>query len=566
MTNRWPTAISLGFTVALVQIGAFVAIGYLAWQALVNPNPGRMTYALGPFSHEFCGELIIPECEMSQRGNVLQSGGALTLRAVNLITGVAREIPLPSTVVLHGMASGRDRLWVVGATEVLEFDGTKFTTIRPNRNISSPFVTPFVFEGHLATIDSDSLGINRLYVLIDGQWREQGRIALPGAGRNWVLDAVTGNMVLAPLDSSLPNGGFPARCRIQVVKHQGEYHLFHFDAAKPSFSYRAGFEFIKQPGIDEPISALLAENQVAEATGWVLLDIDSAPFSRGFPNVVDSDDGLLLCNENAIWKLPLTDVPPRQRRPEPYLHVELAEEEYLTMVTSATTETHVLACPILDDFRVLKLQNGQLQTLPYTIAGMGRPIQSWMLTTLWRILMVWSLGTLVLILAAGRMQNESDYSSGHETVRLASVVRRSLARSVDLLLLFGPLVVHALWLLWNTSFQTLVNGLEDQSGLSPLIPATLWLAGAWLALVISNWIWGSTPGKWLFGLRVVRTSLRRCSLFASLARELLFWIDTSQLLSAIPGIVCMMGTQNRQRIGDLIAGTLVIESRSNPAK
>lgn len=563
MTNRWPTAISLGFTVALVQIGAFVALGYLAWQALVNPTPGRMTYAFAPFSLEFCGELIIPECEMSQRGNVLQSGGALTLRAVNLITGVAREIPLPSTVVLHGMASDRDRLWVVGATEVLEFDGTKFTTIRPNRKISSPFVTPFVFEGHLATIDSDSLGFNRLYVLLDGQWQEHGRIALPGAGRNWVLDEATGNTVLAPRDSSLPTGGAAVRCRIQVVEHRGEYHLFQFDAGKPSLSYRAGFEFIKLPGIDEPISALLTENQIAEATGWVLLEID---FSPGFSSVVNTDDGLLLCNENMIWKLPLTDLPSRQPLPERYLPIELAENEYLRMVPTATKENYVLACPILDDIRVLKLKNGQLQTLPYAIAGLGRPIQSWMLMILWRTLIVWFAGTLVLILAAVRMKKESDYSFGHETVRLASVVRRSLARSVDLVLLFGPLVVHALWLLWNTSFERLVNGLEDQSGLSPLIPATLWLAGAWLALVISNWVCGATPGKWLFGLRVVRTSLRRCGIFASLARELLFWIDTSQLLSAIPGIVCMMGTQNRQRIGDLIAGTLVIDTRSNPRK
>ncbi|MBS0206302.1 MAG: RDD family protein [Planctomycetes bacterium] len=564
MTSRWPKAVSLGFAVALLQIGAFVAIGLWAWQAMVSLAQGRMKFALTVYAHEFRGELIIPECELMQRGTMLQSGGAISLLAVNLKTGVSRQIPLPSVVMPLGIASDGERLWVVAPNEVLEFDGTQVITIRPNRKVGVAVGDPFLYEGQLALIERDSLGIDRLTVLNDGQWQDRGRIALPGPGRKWVLDAVTGNSILAPRDSSLPVG-FAGACRIQVVSHQGEYHLFQFDGmtTKPTVSYHAGFAFVDQPEDDEPLSALVAENQAAEATGWVLLDLD---YSTGFPNVAYADQGFILCNKNGIWKLPLSGLKSSPCQPERFTTVELGEDEQLRVVPSPATPTHVLACPLVDDVKVLQLQDGQLHTRPYTVAGMGRPIQRWMLNILFRVFIVLLTGTLILIVAANRMQREPIYSFGHENVRLASIIRRSLARSVDLVLLFGPIFIQAWSLLWKTSFETLMRSLEDPTGLTRLTPTALWLAGAWLTLVVSHWLWGTSPGKWLFGLRVVRTSLRPCGLLSSLARELLFWVDTSQLLSAIPGVACMIGTENRQRIGDLIAGTLVIDTSSCPAQ
>lgn len=567
MTNRWPAAISAGFAVALMQIGGLAAVGYLAWKALASPAPGRMTFALAPYAHEFRGELIFPECEMSSKGAILQSGAALSLRAVELKTGASRAIALPTAIQLQYIVSDGKRLWLVAMGQILEFDGTAFRTIQPDRKLGTPVSRPFVYQGNLADVDQDRQGHFHVFALIEDQWQDQGRIALPGPSRQWILDATTGDTVLAPRDSSLSIGGFPLACQVHVVEHLDEYQMFQFDqTVKPSLSVRAGIEFIRQPMNDDPVSALVTENEVAEATGWSLLEIE---FSRGFSNVGKIGDALLLCNDKDIWKLSPVRETPGKLEFQRFLPVELEKNEYLKLVpSSATDDMHILACPILDDIKVLHLQNGQLKKLPYTIAGVGRPIQRWMLTTLFQVLVVLVTGTLVLIFLAGRLSRVSTYTFGHETVTLASITKRSLARSVDLILLCGPLVIHAVWLVWNTSFETLVNSLDESfgSGLTLLRPAALWLALGWLALAVMICRWGTTPGKWLFGLRVVRTSLRPCRILTSVLRELLFWIDTSQLLSAIPGIVCMMGTQNRQRIGDLIAGTLVLDTRSNPTK
>lgn len=41
-------------------------------------------------------------------------------------------------------------------------------------------------------------------------------------------------------------------------------------------------------------------------------------------------------------------------------------------------------------------------------------------------------------------------------------------------------------------------------------------------------------------------------------RELLLWLDTPLLLTAVPGVVCQVVTEKRQRIGDRLADTIVI--------
>lgn len=60
---------------------------------------------------------------------------------------------------------------------------------------------------------------------------------------------------------------------------------------------------------------------------------------------------------------------------------------------------------------------------------------------------------------------------------------------------------------------------------------------------------------------MVRTTLRSCGFARSLVRELMFWVDTPLLLTALPGVLCQLATANRQRLGDLVAQTIVVEKR-----
>ena len=74
---------------------------------------------------------------------------------------------------------------------------------------------------------------------------------------------------------------------------------------------------------------------------------------------------------------------------------------------------------------------------------------------------------------------------------------------------------------------------------------------------------GRTPAKALFGIRVVGTPLSAGSVGASraLARNLLLPIDLA-LISSVLGLLIPLATASNQRIGDLVAGTMVVAEDS----
>ena len=81
-----------------------------------------------------------------------------------------------------------------------------------------------------------------------------------------------------------------------------------------------------------------------------------------------------------------------------------------------------------------------------------------------------------------------------------------------------------------------------------------------LALVyysVSEAITGTTPGKMLLGLKVVKLDGSSYGLKAVLIRNLLRIVDGLPLLY-IPGIIIIRLTEKRQRLGDLAAGTQVV--------
>ena len=61
------------------------------------------------------------------------------------------------------------------------------------------------------------------------------------------------------------------------------------------------------------------------------------------------------------------------------------------------------------------------------------------------------------------------------------------------------------------------------------------------------------------GPRVVRITLRPCSVSRILLRELLRCVDIVDLLSPIPAVFAILSNEQRQRIGDLVADSIVVE-------
>jgi len=85
--------------------------------------------------------------------------------------------------------------------------------------------------------------------------------------------------------------------------------------------------------------------------------------------------------------------------------------------------------------------------------------------------------------------------------------------------------------------------------------------GAFLLIFFYDVAWellndGRTPGKSILGLRVVRDDGRRVDGGSSVLRNLLRLIELP--LAYAPGIVLVTLTRRHQRLGDMVAGTLVV--------
>lgn len=71
---------------------------------------------------------------------------------------------------------------------------------------------------------------------------------------------------------------------------------------------------------------------------------------------------------------------------------------------------------------------------------------------------------------------------------------------------------------------------------------------------------GQTPGKRVMKLRVIKDSGRQITFFESLARNLVRVVDYLPSMYLI-GVITMLCNKRNQRLGDLVAGTLVVHER-----
>jgi len=134
------------------------------------------------------------------------------------------------------------------------------------------------------------------------------------------------------------------------------------------------------------------------------------------------------------------------------------------------------------------------------------------------------------------------------TLRTAGAVPRSLAFLVDLLIRLGIFIVCALLL---GQVQGLGAGLllVAAFGLEWFYPVVFELSKA-----------AATPGKRAMGLRVVMDDGMPVTLAASLLRNLLRVVDFLPLLY-LTGVLSMLWRADFKRLGDVVAGTLVVHDR-----
>ncbi|MCZ6596779.1 MAG: RDD family protein [Planctomycetota bacterium] len=141
---------------------------------------------------------------------------------------------------------------------------------------------------------------------------------------------------------------------------------------------------------------------------------------------------------------------------------------------------------------------------------------------------------------------------------LAGAGARAAAGLVDLFLIF------AVWLL-GCAFFLLVSVL-DESGVTGFFFGLL-IGGALLIPALYQIAWGifwqgQSPGKRLLGLRVTDAHGYPASALQHVLRGIFFPLEALLLSVLFPvGLVVITATERRQRLGDLVAGTVVLRDR-----
>jgi uncharacterized RDD family membrane protein YckC len=140
---------------------------------------------------------------------------------------------------------------------------------------------------------------------------------------------------------------------------------------------------------------------------------------------------------------------------------------------------------------------------------------------------------------------------------LAGPASRAAAYFLDLLVMyaFGQLTFNLLVVAFVALFRAL--GLESELWVSAIVG----LFGFALYngyFILLEWLMnGQTPGKRLLHIRVIKQGGYALRFFDTLLRNLLRVIDFLPLFYGV-GLTSLLLTRDSQRIGDLVAGTLVV--------
>lgn len=143
---------------------------------------------------------------------------------------------------------------------------------------------------------------------------------------------------------------------------------------------------------------------------------------------------------------------------------------------------------------------------------------------------------------------------------LAGIGSRFLAIAID------TLIQAALYLLTGIIFVLLLpQGLSFFNSLPKTIgPALAIFVGFtiyWGYFAIFETIWkGQTPGKRIVGIRVIKESGRPIHAFEAIGRNLMRSVDMMPGIYGV-GLVCMLLNKQSRRLGDFVAGTVVVHEK-----
>ena len=189
-----------------------------------------------------------------------------------------------------------------------------------------------------------------------------------------------------------------------------------------------------------------------------------------------------------------------------------------------------------------------------------------MYALLWSIPTVVTLVVFVVLMKVMGAFRDRRYQFAHSTVRLATLGRRAAARLIDTIIFTSPSIPLTFAVLkdvtdpaWMERIMADPLQMMKTLGITILISLVYLFVVTIVLAVMEGW-WGITPGKWMCGLRVVRTTLQPIGILRGIARQLLLMIDG--MFNYMVGMLLIALLARQQRLGDLAADSIVIEAAS----
>ena len=149
---------------------------------------------------------------------------------------------------------------------------------------------------------------------------------------------------------------------------------------------------------------------------------------------------------------------------------------------------------------------------------------------------------------------------------LASIGNRFLACAIDHALQFALILLVSLAFYFMMNYARLGGFFEDAPKwvYAVLVILTFLLFTSFF--IFFEWMWnGQTPGKRWLKLRVIREDGRPITFWEAMVRNLLRIFDMMPWPFYSIGLICVFINSNDQRVGDMVAGTVVVREREAEA-
>jgi uncharacterized RDD family membrane protein YckC len=410
------------------------------------------------------------------------------------------------------LLAGADRLWIISSSKVGFFQDGSISVISEEK-ILGDISRPFLYEGYPAVIEEGPNGF-AFVVFVDSTWQRKALFELK-------VGEKTGR----------------TQNSFQVVSGDEKLHLFL--KFGDTLYYREGLPIGEKDAQDlwRPISEV--------KNGWFATWMDGEPvvFIRQAPELPSKVVGLRLQGET--WR--------------PFFSHDagmITEMGIYPLGQPGRFAMLIQSFP--GSLRLLQVDGAKV--IKEMRHGRGFPFPRFfgvMMLGFYGPTLLLPLVLAVILSHLMKKHRICEHQAGSVTMSFASITRRALSQIIDFFVLGAPAIAGALLLFPIFDMEKMFSfGPLPLAGIGLMFGEVFWGVFCLFAYSFLEGRWGTTPGKWVAGIRVLGTDLRPCGFGRALVRNLLKFIDG--FFNFMVGILLAALSENWQRVGDMAARTVVV--------